>query len=270
WVDPSAPVPNVLGQGVMGRRGLVLDGGPGRFLQAPVAQPQANREEVQGVARLDPDGALEASLKIREYGANALAWLGLAGTAPRDQRQVFQLYVSGINPTGVLRDFFLQSPPPSAPGAPMEITVNFETAQGVGKERNGESYKMPLPMLKQRRLISYAETPVGQRLYPVELGANAYEERRLQIVLPEGWTVKSLPGAVTLNNAVGSFQVDVRAQDRTISYFSRVIVRRPEVPLKDYADFKALMDQLNTSSEESITLNPPAAATPSPSPSPSP
>jgi len=69
---------------------------------------------------------------------------------------------------------------------------------------------------------------------------------------------------------VGSFQVDVRAQDRTISYFSRVIVRRPEVPLKDYADFKALMDQLNTSSEESITLNPPAAATPSPSPSPSP
>lgn len=256
WIDPAAGVPGVLGQGLMGRRAILLDGSAARFVESPVSPPQANREEISGVGRLDADGSMEVSLKIREFGANAVVWKSMAQTVDtREQRQVFQLLVSGINPTAILRDFYLAAP--TRPGDPLEITVNFEMSQGVGHLRGSDDFKMTVPVLGQKRLISYAETPVDARKYDVALGATDYEERKLELVVPKDWAVKTTPKSVTVNNAVGSYQVDVRAQEHRVYYFTRLILRKPMVARSAYADFKALLDQVSATQQEYVTLTPP-------------
>jgi len=255
WIDPAGPIPGVLGQGLIGRAALILDGGPARFVSTPIPPPQANREEIQGVARLDPDASMDVALKIREFGANAVAWESMLGSLEeREQKNLMQMMASGINPSSVLRDFFYSKPDEKDPAAPVELSVGFEASQGAEREKTGE-YTLHIPILPQRRLASYADTPTAERLYPVVLCATTYEERRLQIVIPDEWKVKSLPKNVTLNNETGSFQVDVRNEGRSVWYYSRLIVRRPEVPLRDYAQFKALMDQVKASSDEVVTLS---------------
>lgn len=260
WIDPVAGTPYVLGQGLSDRAALLLNGGH-TFVSTGRAPPEMNREEISGVASLDSDGSMETSLQVNEYGANSMMWREMvAKTTSEKQREMFQLLVSSINPTAVLHDFYVPAADPAHPDAPLQMTVGFEIARGGTRTPSGDGFQFLIPLLQQRRLVSYAEVPVGKRVYPVVLGGTLYEERRLQIVLPPGWTIKSLPRAVARSNSVGSFQVDTRSDDRNIWYYSRLILRRGEIPISDYEQFKALMDQVAETSAEQVVLNVPAHA----------
>jgi hypothetical protein len=252
WIDPNAAVPGVLGQGIMGQQAMVLNDEPARLVRAPLSSPEANREEIAGISRLDPDGSAETELKVREFGSNDVVWRSMMNSAKTaEQRRVFELLVQEINPTAELRDFYV------TPGdsGPFQLTLSFDERRAVG--RTQDTVSMPMPLLAQKRLASYAETPVAQRRYPVSLGGTAYEERRLEIVIPTGWSVKKLPQSVHLDNEVGSYQVESRSEGRSVFYYSRLILRRPEVPVAQYPAFKALMDALAASSEDVLGLTAP-------------
>ena len=253
WIDPSAQSPDQLGQGLNNRPALVLNG-VGRFTTTDTTPPHANREEISGVARLDADGSMETRLSIREHGANSTMWRSMiSSTSQKEQQQVFQLIVSNINPSAVLRDFYV---PPSSDG-PLQVTLGFEESRAGSRTGEANGFQFAIPLLPQRRLISYADLPVNRRQYPLMLGATAYEERRLKIVLPSGWSVRSLPRSVSRSNSVGSYQVDVHADGRTITYYSRLILRRSEVPVTEYAQYKDLMDLLAAAMTERVVVQTP-------------
>lgn len=255
WLDASSNAPGQLGQGLDDRPTLVLNGS-GRFANTDTTPPHANREEISGVARLDADGSMETRLNIREYGANSALWRAMVSSATqKEQQRVFQLIVTNINPTAVLRDFYVS---PSTEG-PQQMTISFEESRAGSRTGDNDSrgFQFGIPLLPQRRLMSYADLPVNRRQYPLVLGATAYEERRLQIVIPAGWTVDKLPRSVSRANAVGSYQVDVRANGRTITYFSRLILRRAEIPLAEYGLYKELMDLVASSVGERVSVKTP-------------
>ena len=252
WIDPQAQVPQVLGEGLQGRPALVLDGSPAHMTTTPTMPVEANREEIQGVSRLDADGSMETVLKIREFGANAVAWrTRLQATPERDQKDRFVELVQRINPTSMLVNHYVA---PSDPQAPFSLTLTFESTSATRRTPNGDGVRLPMPLLPQRVLSSYAEVPAGKRLYPVRLGGPLYEERRVQVVIPQGWTVKSLPPSIRRANEVGSCQLDVRSSGRSIWYFSRVVVRRSFIPVAMYAQFKELMDLVKESWREDVIL----------------
>lgn len=254
WIDPSSGTLDILGAGLNDRPALILNGS-GQLTRTPITPAHANREEIDGVARLDPDGSMETRLRISEHGANRLMWQSTLSRSDRkEQQQLFQLVVSGINPTAVLRDFYV----PSLTAGPVQMTLSFEESRAGSRTPDGDGFQFAIPLLPQRRLIGYARLPVERRQYPLVFGSTAYEERRLRIVLPNGWTVRSLPRSVTLANAVGSHQVDVRAEGRTITYYSRLILRRTEIPVAEYPLYKALMEQMNECVDDRVIIRPPA------------
>ncbi|NDD26659.1 MAG: DUF3857 domain-containing protein [Proteobacteria bacterium] len=253
WLDPAASAPGVLGPGRNDRPALVLNG-QGQLTTTELTPPHANREEIRGVARLDTDGSMETRLVLTEHGANNILWRSMVNsTSQKEQQQVFQLIVANINPTAVLRDFYV----PSSSDGPLQLTIGFEESRAGSRPSDGEGFQFAIPLTPQRRLISYAELPADRRKYPVVLGSTTYEERRLDIVIPSGWTVKTLPHSVTRSNTVGSLQIDVRADARGIHYFSRIVLRHPEVTLAQYPQLKELMDLMATATKERVVLIPP-------------
>lgn len=255
WLEPSSGAPGVLGQGLDDRPALVLNGSS-RFATTDTTPPHANREEISGVARLDADGSMETRLNINEYGANSVLWRAMVSSATqKEQQRVFQLIVTNINPTAVLRDFYVT---PSTEG-PQQMTISFEESRAGSRANEGDGFQFSIPLLPQRRLMGYADLPANRRQYPLVLGTTAYEERRLKIVIPAGWTVDSLPRSVSRANSVGSYQVDVRADGRTITYYSRLILRRAEVPVADYGQYKELMDLMAASMIERVVVKTPPA-----------
>lgn len=256
WIDPLAQAPQVLGEGLQGRPALVLDGSPAHMTTTPTMPVEANREEIQGVSRLDSDGSMETVLKIREFGASAVAWRNrLQATPDRDQKDRFMELVQRINPTSVLVNHYVA---PGDPRGPFSMTLTFEATSATRRTPNGDGVRLPMPLLPQRALSSYAEVPVGKRLYPVRLGSALYEERRVEVVIPQGWTVKSMPPGIQRSNEVGSFQLDVRSSGRSIWYFSRVVIRRSSIPVALYPQFKELMDLVKESWREDVILVAPA------------
>lgn len=255
WLDPASGTPGVLGQGLDNRPALVLNG-VGRFATTDTTPPHANREEISGVARLDADGSMETRLSIREYGANSVLWRAMVSSSPqKEQQRVFQLIVTNINPTAVLRDFYVL---PSTEG-PQQMTISFEESRAGSRANEGDGFQFAIPLLPQRRLMGYADLPANRRQYPLVLGTTAYEERRLKIVIPAGWTVQSLPRSVSRANTVGSYQVDVQSDGRTITYYSRLVLRRTEVPVAEYGLYKELMDLMATAMNERVVVKTPPA-----------
>lgn len=260
WLDPSIATPNIMEQGLGDRPALVLNGG-GHFVTTATPPVEANREEMSGVASLDNDGSMEATLRITEYGSNSVLWRAIMGGAkPKDQHDGFQNLVSRINPSASLRDYYVPPMDYQHPDAPLEMTISFEVAHGGNATLEGNAFQFRVPLLAQWEPSSYTEVAPDKRLYPVVLGKTIYNERRMQIVLPTGWTVKTLPHTVSRSNSIGSYQADIRSDDHNIYYFTRLIVRRSEIPLADYAQFKELLDLVTATGQEQIVLNMPTRA----------
>ena len=260
WVDPASSVIDAPHPQVSARPALLLtDDGHATFTYTPLVAAHVNRELLQGVARIDPDGSLDATLQIFEHGANAASWRRLVATAePAEQRQVFQMLVNGISQQASLREFYVQ---PGKGTEPCLVTVSFELPTAAVYAAKSRSYQLRLPLLRPRRLMGYAELPVSERTYPVCLGTPTYEEQRLELVIPKEWRVKALPASSTLENAVGSEQVDVRSKGRSIFYYNRFIIRKPSVPLQGYGDFRSLVQRLGENAQLRFELEGPAPVT---------
>jgi hypothetical protein len=63
---------------------------------------------------------------------------------------------------------------------------------------------------------------------------------------------------VVRSNAVGSYQVDARSDEHNVYFYSRLILRRTEIPLADYPLYKELMDQVAATTAERVVVGQPA------------
>ena len=106
--------------------------------------------------------------------------------------------------------------------------------------KNGLAF--PLPILVGGNSRALIAENLSNRKHPVYIGMPLQEDRSFRIVIPEASKVVSIPKNVHIENNIGSFQVICEKNEKSIYYFSKLILKTSIV---DIADIKHLSDILS-------------------------
>lgn len=86
------------------------------------------------------------------------------------------------------------------------------------------------------------------------LGGTGTEKKTINLTLPEGCKVMSLPGKVNLDNEVGSLNVDCKQEGNKIDYSYELKIKKMMIPVSLYPDMRKLYETSVKSSKEVILL----------------
>ncbi|MBC7636831.1 MAG: DUF3857 domain-containing protein [Acetobacteraceae bacterium] len=214
----------------------VTDGG--RRARTPELTPAQSRYHARLRTSLDVSGTITghadfemsptAEAYVRGLIADASSLEQLAGQAiaatpeggsgsyvasnPRDLSQPLQLSADWISPRALNR---------------LGGAMILQVPQGVG----------PLAVSGLRDLLR--QTASGPRRTPVWVGARDYRWD-VALTVPDGWPIARLPRDVVVENIIGRYEAQYRAEGQTIYVQRQLIVRRNVVAPDEYPALEAL------------------------------
>ena len=217
-----------------------------RLAETPVLPPDREVWERTLDVRLESSGEASMHVEERLRGSNAASHrTRYESSASRNER--LQRSVAGIFP-GVeienerfsdLSDF------------EAEVTVQYDARVPQFATSTGDSLEMGTSAISSltRR---YAPSPT--RRHPLELGVpSRYVETR-RIRLPRGARIEHLPPNGDASSPYGRFAVEVEQRDGSIEVTTTFELRRPSVPVDEYAAFRRWVEAADALARRRITL----------------
>lgn len=242
WIEPSdfAGTIGQLSSGMQGRSALVVKNDKTDLIKTPCDGFQENREEVRSEAKLNEDGSLEGVMKIKEAGAHKIEWLRMFGSInEKDKPNLARILISQIDPLALLIDYNFRDNA-LLPGA-FTLKTHFRVSNFVNKTDN--MWDLKLPIVSGGGMKELLSINPSKRVWPIVIGSPFLEDRRFHLKIPEGYSVKSYPKDIYIQNPEGSFQVVCNVKGNEIWYQNRLITKRSVIP-KDGAG--NLLEILNT------------------------
>jgi len=253
WLAPmAASIPfGSLPAEFQGRQALVATNQGYEIIETPLSAAADNQEITQAEAMVSEQGDLTETLVLEMTGINAQLIRDLL--APMSENKALQVYARLIRlvsedaeivdgRTGNLKEL----------DRPLKITLRLQ-ADGFARKA-GNLLILKLPLFPIQKLMVFREDGAEGRQTSLELNNASSEERRLHIVLPEGYRVKASPDLASLENRVGSYMETWKSGQGEVWYTSKLVINRGNVPVGSYGDFLALVKATSRSDSSLLVI----------------
>jgi tetratricopeptide (TPR) repeat protein/transglutaminase-like putative cysteine protease len=221
--------------------------GKGRALYTPYDEPAANLHRSAYTVDLAADGSATLKLNALVRGQQAYGFRSeyQEGTKRREEmeRQLNRAFKAATVQTIRFSDLADYNKP-----------VGYEVAFKVPALGRTQDREMALrPALEMSNLCENF-APTDERYHDLVLGYPRRVERTVDIVLPEGWTVKRAPKSVKSEGPLGFFEMVLRADNRKVQVQIVLELRAPRVKKADYAAFRRFCEEVDRAEEEELVL----------------
>lgn len=246
-IDATEPYSagNVLPERVLNWQGrLLLDGGTSRWVN--IKPNEKSSESTMLNVQLDED--FVATGKIRK---NYTSYLAMNYRQRYTNLSMDDHIKSLESDKGALEISELNYENGKSLGQPVKVTYDYELSDGVD-EVGDKLYFSPLLFLAMK------ENPfkLEERLYPIDFVIPYEDKYIVNIMLPEGYSVESLPKseAMAFKEGDAKFDYVVKENGKYLQLMVRLEINNPLVQPTDYADFKAFFSKVIEKQGEQIVL----------------
>ncbi|MGC4118007.1 MAG: tetratricopeptide repeat protein [Myxococcales bacterium] len=259
FLDPTADGLDMgnLGADDQGALALVMDpfGEGWEFREIPYQDPslQYVRHLVQVEVASDSKAAATDAMAVR--GSKAM---GLRHSL-RNEGEARKIY------QGIATSLFPSSTPGKASCKdrddtwhPVEVSMESDVSQSLRPE--GDGLRLLLPV----SFPLFGVAALSQRETPLDLGAPESSQLDLVASLPEGFKVGHGPKDLAVEHSCFSYQRKVKAEARKVTVHTEYARLCTQVPVAEYAAFRAAVQQVMRLQNNDVYFIPVAAAPPPP------
>lgn len=236
---------------------------PGQQLaQAPRVPAEDNLGSIRAKSRIDAQGRLVSEVEIATKGIYDVAFRGWGKSRPPQQLQVFwQRVLTGLHPGARLTGFSMSDPEDLA--TPFGLRFSYEIDEYAIQAGDYLLVKAPVSTggfeLILENFLGAAGLP--ERQYPFRPGVTLGALQEEQLVLPEGYTVKSLPETISLGAGELSYRMDYRAAASSedhpapeVSYSKKFLIDSKELSPARYLELKKILRESSRSGRGEVIL----------------
>jgi hypothetical protein len=225
----------------------------------PLPPPEQNLRQVTSTLRLRPDGSLKAVGAKRYTGTMEAGVRGyFKSMKPTEREQSLRRRINDYGPSARLATFTMHNLEDIS--QPFWYDLVYELPQYP--RLIADLAVMPIPGLLEA--LSFPETALGERIHPIQYHSVELQIDEGELILPAGWHVRSLPEPLTIKNEWLEFHGSFTAGGNQSSGEPEVVTFRTEfrrtgtdVPVSEYARFKADTEKIKKFGEERIFLTRP-------------
>lgn len=267
WFDPAHPgqlLPGPPG-GFQGRAALFLGPEGPRLADASVDAFDANRDETRIEARVDEQGSAELAISKEQFGESAtflreaVRALASSDRSRRDTilRSLFAAIAQSYSPLAQVHERYFPDKEPAGPGFPLGMTLIVPDYVAV----EGNKRQVSIPIQLDQRIASLVNSP-ADREHPLQFDHPFRDDSQVHLMLPEGSKILSMPGSVQVDNSYVSFLLTTRQEGREAWFYSRLVVKKPWIPVEDYAQVLAVAREVSQVANTPLVYETPPAEKP--------
>ncbi len=252
WLDATAEVCpwGVIPSGDRGADAFVMRNGKGQFEQIAIGTPNDNLTKQTATLALSPDGSAKGTVTLTGNGDNDMALRGALLVMPTDKMKLFMESIAQKMGTDAkvsnytVSDFRDKNVPVSLS---MDVTFPSWASQSgdlllfkARPEQTGGSVSSPFRN--------------DFRTFPFEQQSTASGVSTLELTLPAGYTVLSLPKPAEYKSDLGRFERKVTQADNKLTIATVGENFRATVPSSRYADVRSYYENYLKASGETVIV----------------
>ena len=230
-----------------GSYALIAAGEAGDLVKMPSTPPEANRMERSIEAVLGVDGSLNATVRERSFGQEAVDERRLFKRSARPQYNTqIERWITATVPGAKVSKI---EPVDGSHNGQFALDVEFESTS-YAKSMRGNLLMFKPAIVSRRSSVFLTE---AKRTHPVVLSAEAYNET-VKIKLPANFVVDEMPEGAEINQPFGSYAVTYEVKDGYLIYKRSLILKSATIPVEQYAAIRNFFGRIVGSEQAPVVL----------------
>lgn len=250
WLDPyveNCPF-GYLSPEDQGRQALLLESG--KFTETPIYSPAANLREVSAQAKISANGDLEVTLEVKARGADALGMRSvLKSMTSQERQQVVASLASQVASQPQIEAVTMSSIDDS--NNPIMLGLKFQVKNYATTAGDLAFLTLPVNILNY---LSPILSQNGPRNYPFILGNTVAEVKRLDLTIPSGFKIRTVPKGIKIDNPLGSYAASFTSLKNKLTFQSKLTLNKIEFSPKEFDTLKGLISDKSKIEESKIVL----------------
>lgn len=250
WMDPfveNTPF-GYLSPEDQGRTALFLTSS--EFADTPVYAPSANLREVNAQGKINASGDLEETLEVKALGADALGMRSvLRNMGSTERQQVVASLATQVTSQPQVEAVTLNAV--DNLNAPILLGLKFQAKNYATTAGDLTFLTLPINVLNY---LSSVLAQNGPRMYPFMLGNTVNEVKRLELALPQGYRVRTIPAPIKVSNALGSYQAGFTVVSNKLVFVSKLILNDISYSPTEFEALKGLIADKSRIEDAKIVL----------------
>jgi len=244
WLESTNPnLPfGFIHNGISGNDALEITKNGGRLVRLPDYPDSLNVDKNSAVVRLFPDGRAEVTAqKERHVKLYDVSFVRLRPMEQMDRmRRTISLPNVTMNNVQVTED---RSPLPS-------LTINYEWTTPAYGTRTGNRLFIPVNPL--RTSITWFQA--ANRTHDIQIDLGFYYSDSIQVIIPEGFEVESLPTSIVEKSPFGKFQSHITFVENKILIKQSFFCNSGRYSAEYYESIRRFFERVNSGYSQKITL----------------
>ncbi len=243
-----------------GEQHYVIGTPEGEQLQkTPAFDPAANKIRIDSAASLDAQGNLSGTLVISGLGVaeQRLRRELVHGMAARDRQAWLEEVVSRLGAGATVEKAQVDYAKLQDVNAPLRLEVRYRIPGYALVSGNTLIVAPPASRhpIAQGSLAPYLYAADDDtRTQAVQLGAPRMMDVKETLALPAGFRVARLPKDLSLDGKAASLATRSEVKDGKLAYTYQLVVKRREIPVEDYANFRDVVREAKALPEDPVVL----------------
>ena len=220
---------------IAGHDAIAVDDDGGHLVRLPAYADTLNCQRSRISISLTPDG--DANIRLRQVSENRQyeALAPMLRMDPKDRQRTLRQLLRA--PQADIGRISVSQPDDSA-----RLTLEADISSRGYAVRSGQRLFLPLCPIHQGYGIA---SPGHQRTEPLAIDMGYQDEDRIDIDLPEGYTLEARPKNIRIEKPFGSFLFQTKVAEGRLKVRYRVVMHAGTYPASQYADFEAFIKSIS-------------------------
>ena len=252
WLDPTCSHcpykyihPNEQGHYAM----ILLDNKEG-FMQIDELEVDKIRTIEQNLTiNLRVDGTAVVGYTLRETGYSAILDADELDEGDIDSvKEVLEDYINAVCSEGELNSFNIMSSEKDVGIFTIQLTIQCKKFAST----SGDKILFDL----EQKPMFYGIVKEEKRVFPIAFDDSLKMESHTTILLPEGYSIESLPEDFSLYEDFAEYESKFSEKEKSIYSYTKAFIKEGEIPATKFSNFKKFFLDISSNSKKGIILYP--------------
>jgi len=259
WMDPTDAVcMDLLPAYHMEKAVLICKEGGDDLRYLPVLPPETQAGTITAQGEIRPDGKYTGKVTITGKGIYDELLRIIFQQMENTQQQRFwtDMLKRQVHPSARLLNYSITPTPIENLWEPVVVEMEYEIPDYAIVAGDYLLVKTPVATgaFDIMGLVLGQTTGLTERNYPLNIQFTAGSVYNETIKLPGGYSSKSIPENIAMENEAASFTSNYTLDGKAISYNSSFMVKQPQISPKDYPDYRNTVKKSGSVSQGMIIL----------------
>lgn len=224
---------------------LVVKPEGGEIVRTNVYSDKINSQISHGNYAISETGELSGSIAMVSEGSQYRKF-HLENMPPTEKEAHYKDYWSNINNLKIKKSGFHNDK------EKISFTENLEISAANYGNLSGNRMMIPVNAYNQ---FTDNIKRIRNRKTPFEIKRGSYDEDEIEVKLPAGFAIESLPKNFGLTSKFGEYKTElVKTADNNLVYKRSLFLKEGLYPNKEYDDFRLFMEQVSRNDNAKIIL----------------